>query len=271
MGPWERTSRDNLKDRWLQSNIPTQVPISASIFLQPHLANRSYIFSTDNLEMVKDKVEFAIPDALFDFIIVIENGRIGGVTYDQPAIRDLLRSSEFGLVESQDGLLLFKNNPKDIEVLINKVEVQAVDKVTPNLANFHEKIGLIDYSVQPVDGGRLQFTFIWVALDTLEKEPLKFAVTRAKAVENSRFIHLPTYVLQPTVNWQAGMVIREEFESRWSADIPSGDYPLFVSWYDSSSHFAALTDARSRLGEEYLLGIIKWNKEKRELVFMRKE
>jgi hypothetical protein len=80
--------------------------------------------------------------------------------------------------------------------------------------------------------------------------PSLFAVSRLEGVDNARIVHLPTKVLLPTDTWKEGEIIREEFEVEFRQDIPSGSYPIWVGWYDSSTPNAFNKNEQSRVGED---------------------
>jgi hypothetical protein len=62
----------------------------------------------------------------------------------------------------------------------------------------------------------------------------------SKGLEHARIVHLPTLAFIFTL----------------TDDTPPGEYPLSVGWYDTSSLYAAESDARSRIGDEVQLGVL---------------
>jgi hypothetical protein len=96
----------------------------------------------------------------------------------------------------------------------------------------------------------------WVALQPLDELQPMFAVSRLEGVDHSRIVHLPTLALHPTPSWQPGQIIEEELEVVLPAELAPGSYRLLTGWYNGTNLYAAATDARSRVGEEFGLGTI---------------
>jgi uncharacterized membrane protein len=253
---FEDLPRDKIKDQWIEKNVPRDSPIAASSLLMAHLTNRQYLYPTDDLAEIIDKIDYAVPDSLTDYDYDLNGKTYTGMLYDSKAINILLNSNNFGLVASQDGLLLFQKDPPLDKVLLQKVEV--VQPVQPPVveANFDQSIGLIQFKISPLGERRYRFLYDWILLTPLDTTPPLFAISRLEGINNNRIIHLPTEVLQPTNTWEKGQIIREMFDIELSQDIPAGSYPLWVGWYDSASHYSSYTDARSRVGKEVNVGYI---------------
>ena len=248
--------RDKFKDQWLTKNVPRDSPIAASSTLMAHLTNRQYLYSTDYLSEVIEKIDYAIPDALKDYDYILNGKPYVGVLYDSKAINILLTSDDFGLVASQDGLLLFQKKTPPDKVLLQKVEVNESVQPPVVVANFSQKIGLTQFIIIPLGERRFRFQYDWILLQPLDTTHPLFAVSRLEGINNNRIVHLPTAVLQPTNTWKKGQIIREIFDIELSQDIPSGSYPLWVGWYDSNNLYSSYTDVRSRVGEEVPVGSI---------------
>ncbi len=269
LDPWAygRTSRDALKDRWLPAQVPPDLPLAVSTFLAPRLTNRPTLYlvrygdeppSPASLRLARrlDEVAYALPDALFDYAVPVKGAYIaGGVMYDVPAITLLLRDPAFGLVAARDGLLLFQRHPPAGRALGQQVEWFAADP-SPLQARFGEAIGLVGAEVEPLGGRRFRLRYDWIALGSLADRPPLLAVSRLGGVDDARIVHLPTLALYPTTAWQPGQGVRERFEVLLPDEVAPGRYPLLVGWYDSGSPFAAFTDARSRVGDEVVVGMI---------------
>jgi hypothetical protein len=203
-----------------------------------------------HLERNLAQVDYVVPDALFDYAVPLDGGlTFGGSLYDVPAIMLLLQSPEFTLLDARDGLLLFARDAdpalgvrQEITRLPGTVDSQA-------LATFGD-ITLLDAALARLGEGRFSLRCDWMLSDTTEMPPL-FAVSRLEGIENARIVHLPTLALYPTVNWTADEVVREEFVFTLPDDVSAGRYPLRVGWYDGSNVYAAFTDERSRVGEEF--------------------
>ena len=132
-------------------------------------------------------------------------------------------------------------------------------KATPDnkyVVEFTDAIALVDYDIKLVEDKTYEFTFIWIALKDLSGEAPYFAVSRLGGIENSRIVHLGTQVLLPTTDWDVGVPVREVFDVMIPEKVLPGSYPLYIGWYNSGNLYAGFTDARSRLGNEYLVGVM---------------
>lgn len=254
---YQRTSRDALKDRWLRQNVPADAPIAASAYLAPHLVNRLTLYRTTDLPGCFDAITYAIPDALFDFVVPLAGATFdGGPFYEAPAVRHLLQNPDFGLIAARDGLLLFQRNAPVEQTLLQRVEVH--DTPTPEtvIAHFGDKIGLTHVEVERIEGRLFRLRYQWVALTPLPATAPYFAVSHLAGVPDARIIHLPTYALYPTSEWQVGQEIYEEFDIRIPDETPAGTYPLWTNWYDSANIAAFATDARSQVGRELQVALL---------------
>jgi uncharacterized membrane protein len=254
------TPRDRFKDAWLERHIPPRAAVAANTFLAPHVANRRILYLTRGQPAVRGIADFhreldvVATDALMD-VAFEDGGRVirGGVLYEQEAVRYLLQSEEFGLVRSDDGLLLFQPGAEGLE---QSFEVMDRDRVLAPKARFDDVIGLVDARVELVGRGRFRLTCDWVALSPRVRDTTYVAVSQPLGLEHARVVHLPTYALLPTPDWPAHSMIRESFEFAVPEEAPPGTYPLVVGWYDAANPTAAETDERSRLGETIQLGTL---------------
>jgi uncharacterized membrane protein len=287
------TSRDSLKTEWLDKNVPDRVPIMASFFLAPHLANRSELFmpqirdepgqsdAEHLLQRRLDAVDYVVLDALFDYTEparVLDSPHsgqgsasrlgpaggghpypvVGGVQYDAEAIRAALDHSSFALIEARDGLLLFERlKTGEGEPLLQQVRVLSLDLLPPVSVSFSDAIGLVHTEFLPLDGRRFRLVFDWGALRSLSSDSPYMAVSRLDGVQDARIVHLPTQVLHPTDMWTKGHLVRESFDIEVPEEVPPGYYPLAVGWYDTGDPYASFTDDRSRLGEEIVVGVLE--------------
>lgn len=251
------TSRDRMKDVWLSTYVPAQEPLAASNFIAPHIANRSTVYVTDYFLDYVDEVDYVIVDALFDYVRILGTGEVqGGITRDWEALAWSLHDSDFGLVAARDGLLLFERGAVSEQVM--KTHVESIP-VPPSqlLTEFENRVGLVDSEVRAVAPGGYLLRLDWVALRPLHEVPQLVAVSRLKGVANARIVHIPTTVLLPTHEWREGQIVQEEFEFEIPVDVQPGDYPLLVGWYDSSNVHAFATDERSRVGQEFEVGVLE--------------
>lgn len=254
------TPRDRMKDHFLREDIPPDAPIAASHFLTSRLTNRETLYvvrypidTGGNLfPSILPHVDYVLADALCDYRVMMSGGEFaGGAAYEREEIRYVVRDTNFSLVQTRDGMLLFRRDAVTDEVLAIEEPV-AVEGAAPPREMIGEEIGLVD-AVLREDGRRVAATFEWTALAPL---PPAVAVSRLEGVEHSRMVHLPTYVLRPTDTWQPNTHIRETFEVDIPADAPPGRYQWLVGWYDLRHSEAYATDERSRIGDEIVIGEI---------------
>ncbi len=257
------TPRDRFRAAWLAQNVPPDASLAADIRSMSHLVNRQTLFLTTyppdaqghNLVNLTTDVDYAVTDALADFAIG-EKGEIifGGVNYERESIERLLFAPSMKLLKTQDGLLLFGKNG---DGLAQTVEILPEQLSSPPQIIFGSEIALLNSRIKPLGERRYRFWFDWMALHPLAGQPALFAVSRLDGISHARMPHLPTFALHPTPNWKMDTVVRESFEIILPADVPPGQYSVWVGWYDSSNLFAAQTDARSRVGDEFKIGVLR--------------
>jgi hypothetical protein len=171
--------------------------------------------------------------------------------YEKPALDVVANNDSFTLQVARDGLVLFERSPSG---LVTQVDVRQEQGTTLSpLVRFDDKIGLLDYEVEPLENRHYLLHYEWVALQDLTEMPLFFAISHLQPDFQSRFFHLPTWAQYPSSDWQVGEVVIEEMEIVIPDEVPAGTYSFFVSWYDASAPTVAETDQESRVGEEYLL------------------
>jgi len=245
------TQRDSIKDRFL-ARIPTNAAIAASTFLSGHLANRSTVYmlrypeevqGPELLPQLLPQVEYAIADALFDYYLPLDNGYAGGVDGDRDAISLLLHDPNFGLIGSQDGLLLFQRGAASTG-LQNTISSRP-DDGTPAAQQYGNAVALVRASAQQSAPNRLRFSFTWRVTGGFGSNAY-MAVTRLRGVAG-RIVHLPGYALRPSWEWHAGELIEETFEAELPEGTQPGRYELLTGWYDIRSPYAQDSDARSLL------------------------
>ncbi len=259
------TPRDRFRAAWLAENVPADASLAADIRLMSHVVNRRTLFLTTyqpdaagrELVNLTTDVDYAVTDAFTDFAVgEPDEVTFGGVGYEWESIGELLSAPSMKLLKAQDGLLLFGKNGDGLHQTVKVLPAQP--DVVP-LVTFGDQIALLESRIEPLNARRYRFQFDWMALRPLGGQPALFAVSRLAGVEYARIPHLPTYALYPTSNWKPGTIVRETFEVTLPADLPPGQYSTWVGWYDSGNLFAAQTDSRSRVGDEFLVGSLGVN------------
>jgi hypothetical protein len=271
-----RTSRDIFKDKWLEVNVPSDAKVITSMIIAPHLTNRRTLFlfsypCSDRLQGLKKRLEMtdiAVADALFDYATSeIAGGKLsgghpnpltGGVLWDNPAIAKLLNSDKFKLVESRDGMLLFRADANAKDSLPNSISVEKIEAKVEAQQSFGGIVDLVDSSYS-LSGNRLQLSYKWKLSRGGIKIPEIFAVTRIEGVENARIVHLPTMVQYPANKWQENQEINEYFEVFLPRGLEKGTYKLFTGWFSTEKPYAWVTDQRSIIGAEAFIGSFSLN------------
>jgi hypothetical protein len=244
-------ARDAQKERFL-ARIPPDAPTAASTFIAAHLTNRATLYllrypdeanGPERLPKLLPQVDYAVADSLFDFFLPIDGGYAGGLDGDRAAIGLLLQDPNFGLINTSDGLLLFQRNAGAAS-LKNEIARQPDDQA-PALARYGSAIELVRASAIQTEPGRLRMSFTWRLTGGFGNGQY-VAVTRVRG-QSERFVHLPSYALQPAWEWRAGQLFQETFEVEVPTDLAPGSYAIQTGWYDLSSPYAYATDQRSRM------------------------
>jgi len=244
------TSRDALKDRFLAEYVPPTVPIAASMFLGAHLADRNMLYvvrySDDpggkRLPSILPKVDAVVADALFDWRTLAGETLLGGVDYEAQEIALLLRDPSFALRANRDGLLFFDRGGSGLR---QEIVVGTDVTVPPQRADFGP-IRMLGARVTSLGGRRYLAEFAWQLSGNVPTGRL-LAISRIDGIPDARIVHLPSYLLLPTNQWQAGQVITERFEVELPTEVASGSYVWHTAWYNPAHSEAYATDQRSQL------------------------
>ena len=244
------TSRDAVKDHFLAEYVPPGAPIAASMFLGTRLADRAILYAVrysddpggQRLPTILPKVDAVVADALFDWRTLANKALLGGVDYEAAEIALLLRDPNFTLRAAQDGLLFFVRGGVGLR---QEIVVGEGSTLPPQLADFGP-IRMLGARVTPLGGRRYLAEFAW----QLRGDPPTgrlLAISHLDGIPDARIVHLPSYILLPTNQWQAGQVISERFEVDLPTEITPGSYTWRTGWYDPKSSEAYATDQRSQL------------------------
>jgi uncharacterized membrane protein len=251
--------RDRMKDSWLEASVPAGAVVAADRTLGQRLINRDVLYLTQPafapFSDLLPNTDYVAVDALYDYVLGVGDIAVDeGVAKEHGTIAMLLADPAWGVEKARDGLLLFSRN----EELEQRLEVgMAADEADP-LATYGNAIGLMAFEARQTGPRRFLLTYEWKALESMDKRPPLIAVSRLEGLPFSRIVHLPTLGLHPSDEWEAGSTVRESFEIEMPAEAEVGDYALHVGWYDTGSVYAPLTDERSRLGSETMVGMLTW-------------
>lgn len=247
------TARDAIKDRFLAAHTPPpDAPVAASMFLAPHLADRDtlYIVRYDDdpggerLPTLLPKLDYLLADALFDWRVVAAGQVLGGAAYEQRELGQVLRDPALHLVAAEDGLLLFQRDAAPTERLPQSAAVVATSEL-PAQAAYFGPIRLLGAQIVALGGRRFRADFTWTATGELPADRPLLPVSQLEGTAGARVVHLPTYALLPTSEWQPGQIIGESFELELPATLAPGSYRWQVAWYDPAHSEAYATDKRS--------------------------
>jgi len=269
---YKPTMRDALKNRWL-TQVPDEAPILSSMMLASHLTRRYELHVQHPIDdtvppplgNLLDRVDYVILDGLLDYSEPAEGGVLfGDITYDWEALAVTLRRPDFGLISAQDGLLLFQKRTTAFSdtdwtalTLSQTITSAPARAVTSIQAEFVDKIGLVEASIEPVGDRRYRLRYVWLAREGISQATPLFAVTHLLEANEGRILHVPTVALHPTTAWTPGELISETFEVELAVTIPPGRYTLAVGWYDSAHVFAYTTDVRSQVGSRVPVGTLE--------------
>jgi uncharacterized membrane protein len=259
------TPRDAVIRQFLAEGVPPGEPLVASPFLAPHLANRQTLYLTrypdepraERLPGLLPQVRYAVPDALFDWYVSLDEGYGGGIDHDRDAIGVLLRDPAFALTGMRDGLLLFERDAPPEQRLVNTL-ARRMDAGGPAIQRFGV-IELVRSEVVQVGPQRLRAMFVWRLERPLVRGERFVAVSRLGGVANARFVHLPGYALSPVWEWPVGELVEEVFEVELPAEVGPGTYEWQTGWYDVRRPASRFTDARTFLpgSEEIVVATVE--------------
>ncbi|MFV9507204.1 MAG: DUF2079 domain-containing protein [Oscillochloridaceae bacterium umkhey_bin13] len=253
--------RDAVKERFLAEHVPADEPLAASVFLATRLANRPTLYLVrypddpggERLPRLLPQVNYLLSDALFDWRNLINGAVVPPITYEQIELGLALRDPAFAVVAMRDGLILLQRDPPAAAILAQQVERLPATDSAPIVAELGP-VMLHAATLTPLGNRRYQASFSWSATRDLPADYPLVPVSQLDGVADMRIVHLPTYALVPTTDWQAGELIRETFVIELPADLPAGSYPWRVGWYDPSYLNAYRTDARSLVGTDVVVG-----------------
>lgn len=248
------TERDALKERFLAERVPPGAPVAVSTFLAPHLANRDTLYlvrypdepGPERLPALLPQVRYALPDALFDHYVQLDQGYGGGLDYDRAAIGVLLRDPALALTGMRDGLLLFERGAPPGAGLANTIATRP-DDGRAAAHTFGDQIALVRADLAQVGPRRLRASFTWRLVKPFDRGERFVAVSRLGGVSGARFVHLPGYALRSPLEWQVGELEEETFEVELPPELARGAYEWRLGWYDVSHPAAMRTDSRSLL------------------------
>lgn len=246
---WADTYRVGLHakvaDQFL-SRIPDQIPVLASEYLAPRLANRAELYSfywpPDD---VLDRVGYVVIDLLQNHVRTERT-----MAAEIALMGDLMRRPDFALTAFEDGVLLFQRSAS--QGYISQVDILPLNPQPQimRVENLGGRLKLLGYDppAGPLRAGeRARVTYYWQVLDgyasafavklgvnpeSIETHQTNYVLADhfASAVDEFDVLHLPTYLQMPPGRWQPGQIIRETYDF-YVPDDAQGEYQWQVGLY----------------------------------------
>lgn len=264
------TKHDRIIDKFVKM-IPADAAISVSNHLGAHLSNREIIY---HFPYPGDfsRIDYVLVDLLEYF-----PPEWGPRKDEIDALRELLLDDSFVLLSCEDGILLFKKSGKKEKGCYLKIDkVKDVRPQTLLGGVFDKRLALLGYDLKDkyfMTGKRYRIVYYWRVLndfkkdfsytyfdktEKLNKEYILIDTFRSQKQE-FRIIHLPIYILYAPENWEAGEIIREEFDLYFPDDMPTGNYEWRAGLYAAPNFFFIQTENRNLVPgvKEIILGRIE--------------
>ena len=252
---WQITDHHRIIKK-VMAQIPQEASLSAEHKLAVHTAERHelYVFN-DNV----GKVDYI----LYDFyaprvnIITRKTFNMPFTWPDNDSIRKVLRDSNYGIVEYQDGVCLLKKGAAYQDGL-KKIALSSSEEISnhlnkeigPNIYcsgyNRHEVLRYYYELVRLGDIGwkrALHVTFYWKALiDNPENFELLFKIQNGSQELFKQ--HVPVFGLYPSSKWKANECIRDEVFWELPDTLKPGIYQMAISLSanNESKNFVQLFD-----------------------------
>jgi hypothetical protein len=163
--------------------------------------------------------------AQHDVWLVLERWGLQREYYDLVFLQQLLAQTD-PISQSQGIFILHsKDNPQPL----------ALNPAFPVEANFNGLIRLTGYTIEPLSptpGQSLRLTLYWQPLAPLPHDYTVFVHLRHPGGENvTQSDHRPLENLYPTSLWPVDEIIRESSQLNLPANLPPGEYELWVGLY----------------------------------------
>jgi hypothetical protein len=165
--------------------------------------------------------------------LVLEQWGLRREYYDPPFQQQLLAQTDYASESQGIFILRSKANPQPLRL----------EPAQPLLATFDDAVQLIGYTIepeQPKPGESLRLTLYWQAIASLRHDYTVFVHLRQPHSNNAstgsaqvvaQADHQPLDSRYPTTLWPSGETIRESSQLALPANLPPGDYELWVGLY----------------------------------------
>jgi uncharacterized membrane protein len=177
-------------------------------------------------------------------------------------VRLLLASGDFRLTAAEDGLLFLRRAPAGADSLLQAIDrVNRADPAVVVNNDFAGRLRLLGYDLEGdpaalVAGRRYRIAYYWQVLagyarpftyqygtnpvddvQFLDDDYVLIDTFTCPGSEPFRVVHLPTYLLLPPSEWQAGDLLREEYDFVLPPDLAGGTCTWQVGLYLVPDYF----------------------------------
>lgn len=259
------TDHDRIADKIINL-IPDSASVSASNHLASHISNRETIYHFPHPKKF-DNIDYILVDILEYFPTYW-----GPREEERSCLKDLILDDSFGLMYFEDGILLFKKGLKENTYQVKTVKLKQASPSNKVNFSFDNRLELLGYDFEDQlleESGKRRIVYYWRVLedfdkefnyeyfDYLEKLKTEFILIDTIQVANHsiRLVHIPLYILQGSLGWKKGDVIREEFDFYLSGNFIKDSFLWKIGMYGAPRSFFIQTDNKNLVAgtEEYLL------------------
>jgi 4-amino-4-deoxy-L-arabinose transferase-like glycosyltransferase len=137
--------------------------------------------------------------------------------------------------------------------------VESLDIEHPVEATLDGKVRLLGYNIESGfrPGDNIHLTLFWQALGVMDKDYTVFThLTDAKGHIWGQKDNPPVDGFYPTTGWEAGMIVRDQYDILISPDAPPGEYQLAVGMYlaETGERLPVVNGEVQNLGDKISLG-----------------
>jgi uncharacterized membrane protein len=223
------------------SEIPQDASLTALNKIVPHAAERHEVYMFDDHI---DSVDYILYDFYASEVKIIDRS-----TYLFPSvwpyndrIEKVLRNKEYGIVNYEDGVCLFKNGA-DYDNGIKKLALSVGAEIDiSNTQLLNEQISLLGYNSYPqlkiwykeegIKGlqwrNELHFTCFWTTqMDRVDNFNFTFRIQNQEY--KNTFSHSPVFGLYSPKMWKKNDIIKDEIYWEIPAEVKSGEYEVLVA------------------------------------------
>ncbi len=142
------------------------------------------------------------------------------------------------------------------------LSVESLDIEHPISANLGDKVSLLGYNLESGfrPGDSIQLTLFWQTLDEMEEEYTVFThLVDEQGTLWGQKDNQPVDGFYPTTKWEAGEIVRDQYDLTISPEIPLGQYKIEVGMYlvETGERLSVLSDDGAAQGDRVMLGPIE--------------